>query len=142
MQRKSSMPMDDLTRMTWLRPIAYWGTKSTRSICSKLRSQSARHGPHLFALTTACNPCTTIPLFASWSRRSACRRSNECHEKRSCRLAPRSAHTELALGGGDVFGVAEFGFDVGDIALGEIVESLPGTVFFLHLWIDGVEERS
>jgi hypothetical protein len=38
-----------------------------------------------------------------------------------CHLAPR-AHSELALGGGDVFGVVEFGFDVGDIALREIVE--------------------
>jgi hypothetical protein len=63
----------------------------------------------------------TIPLFASWSLRSACRHLNECHEKRSCHLAPR-AHSELALGGGDVFGIVEFGFDVGDIALREIVE--------------------
>jgi hypothetical protein len=43
------------------------------------------------------------------------------HEKRSCHLAPR-AHSELALGGGDVFGIVELGFDVGDIALREIVE--------------------
>ena len=64
----------------------------------------------------------TIPLFASWSRRLACRHSNECHEKRNCYLAPGSVHSELALGGGDVFGVVEFGFDVGDIALREIVE--------------------
>jgi len=63
----------------------------------------------------------TIPLLANWSRKSACLHSNECHEKRSCRLAPR-AHSELALGGGDVFGIVEFGFDVGDIALGKIVE--------------------
>jgi hypothetical protein len=64
----------------------------------------------------------TIPLFASWSRMSACRHSNECHEKRSCHLAPRNVHSELALGGGNAFGIVEFGFDVGDIALGEIVE--------------------
>jgi len=63
----------------------------------------------------------TIPLLANWSRKSACHQSHECHEERSCHLAPR-AHSELALGGGDVFGIVEFGFDVGDIALGKIVE--------------------
>ena len=85
--------------------------------------RKARGAGHICSvLNTTCGRCMTIPLFASWSRRPACRHSNECHEKRSCHLAPRSVHSELALGGGNAFGIVEFGFDVGDIALGEIVE--------------------
>ena len=83
--------------------------------------KSTKRGPRLSVLNTTCGRCMTIPLFTSWSRRSACRHSNECHEKRSCHLALR-AHSELALGGGDVFGVVEFGFDIDDVALGKIVE--------------------
>jgi hypothetical protein len=71
-------------------------------------------------LNTTCGPCMTIPLFASWSRRLACRHSNE--RQRNCHLAPRNAHSELALDGGDVFGIVEFGFDVDDVAPREIVE--------------------
>ena len=53
--------------------------------------------------------------------------------------ASRSAHSELALGGGSAFGVVEFGFDVGDVAFGEVVEELPGAVFLFHLWKNGFD---
>lgn len=40
----------------------------------------------------------------------------------------------------DAFGTVEFGFDVGDIAFGEVVEELPGAVFLFDLRQNGLGE--
>ena len=48
----------------------------------------------------------------------------------------------VGLGGGswDALGAAEFGFDVRDIALGEVIEELPGAVFLPDLRQNGLAE--
>src|SRR5262245_13208492 len=54
--------------------------------------------------------------------------------------APRPCSARLA-GTWDAFGTGEFGFDIGDVAFGKVVEELPTAVFLLHLRQHGIGER-
>src|SRR5215470_14746162 len=61
--------------------------------------------------------------------------------RKVCRAWPFLAYLAgLGRGSRDAFGTVEFGFDVGDVAFGEIVEQLPGAVFLLQLGQHGIGE--